>query len=416
MLIKNQYRVMKTLGEGGYGQVYLAEDTRMPPGRQCVIKQMKPVATGPGVYQIVQERFQREAVTLEKLGENNRQVPRLYAYFSENQKFYLVQEWIEGQTLAALVKAKGPQRESVVRTIVMALLPVLDYIHSKGVIHRDIKPENIILRAGLSDVEDQPVLIDFGAVRETMGTRVDSHNSPISSIVIGTPGYMASEQAAGKPIPSSDLYSLGLVAIYLLTGLTPQLLKRDPQTGEIVLPDKVGQASKPLAAVIACSIRSHAHDRYSSANEMLAALNSPYLISPEADHREKVQSPISFRKQLEQAPEELKISAKEFSKAINVSPLTKVAVMKKLDKKILTINDIAYSVGISIESARLCVKSLWNEGYVRPISGNLLKQIWLSFKGAPRLEQPPADDTYLKLTARGYFSLHPGTLAKRKVA
>lgn len=272
MLINNRYRVIKTLGEGGFGQAYLAEDTQMPSGRRCVLKQLKPVATSPEVYQIVQERFQREAATLEKLGENNPQIPRLYAYFSENQKFYLVQEWIEGQTLAALMAAQGPQSESVVCSILKALLPVLDFIHSQGIIHRDIKPENIILRAGLPAAEDQPVLIDFGAVRETMGTMVNSHNSLTSSIVIGTPGYMASEQAAGRPIPSSDLYSLGLVAIYLLTGLPPQSLESDPQTGEIIWRDKVGHVSMPLVSVIARSMRSHPRDRYSSAHEMLAAL------------------------------------------------------------------------------------------------------------------------------------------------
>jgi serine/threonine protein kinase, bacterial len=272
MLINNRYRVIKTLGEGGFGQAYLAEDTQMPSGRRCVLKQLKPVATSPEVYQIVQERFQREAATLEKLGENNPQIPRLYAYFSENQKFYLVQEWIEGQTLADLIAAQGPQSESVVCSILQALLPVLDFIHSQGIIHRDIKPENIILRAGLPAAENQPVLIDFGAVRETMGTMVNSHNSLTSSIVIGTPGYMASEQAAGRPIPSSDLYSLGLVAIYLLTGLPPQSLESDPQTGEIIWRDKVGHVSMPLVSVIARSMRSHPRDRYSSANQMLAAL------------------------------------------------------------------------------------------------------------------------------------------------
>ncbi len=312
MLINNRYRVIKTLGEGGFGQAYLAEDTQMPSGRQCVIKQLKPVATSPEVYKIVQERFQREAATLEKLGENQPQIPRLYAYFSENQKFYLVQEWIEGQTLAALVAAQGPQSESVVGSILKSLLPVLNFVHSQGIIHRDIKPENIILRAGSPTETNQPVLIDFGAVRETMGTVVNSHNSLTSSIVIGTPGYMASEQAAGRPIPSSDLYSLGLVAIYLLTGLPPQALESDPQTGEMIWRDKAGHVSVQLVSVIAKAMRSHPRDRYSSATEMLAALSAisplnpvgvaaPAAASAAASHSNTQPQPISTYRQNQQS-------------------------------------------------------------------------------------------------------------------
>jgi serine/threonine protein kinase len=296
MLINNRYRVIRTLGEGGFGQAYLAEDTQMPSNRQCVIKQLKPLTTSAEVYQIVQERFQREAAILEKLGENHPQIPRLYAYFSENQKFYLVQEWIEGQTLAALVETQGRQSESVVCSILMALLPVLDFVHAQGIIHRDIKPENIILRAADAN---QPVLIDFGAVRETMGTMMNSHNSFTSSIVIGTPGYMAAEQAAGRPIPSSDLYSLGLVAIYLLTALPPQSLTSDPQTGEIIWRDQAGHVSVPLVSVIARAMRSHPRDRYSSANQMLTDLLAigPSASSPAVQKQQNLQNQQNLNNQ-----------------------------------------------------------------------------------------------------------------------
>lgn len=151
----------------------------------------------------------------------------------------------------------------------------------------------------------------------------------------------------------------------------------------------------------------------------LIDLATAILSSPDANYRAKAQKVLnqpSLKRQLEKAPEDLKVSVKELSKAVNILHPTKVALMKKLDERILTLDDAAYSLEISLESTRRYVQSLWNEGYVRPISGNLFKQIWLSFKGAPRLEHPPADDTALTLTARGYFYLHPGTLAKRKVA
>ena len=270
MLIDNRYQVISPLGEGGFGHAYLAEDIQMPSRRRCVIKQLKPVTTNPDAYQVVQARFQREAAILEKLGEDHRQIPRLYAYFSEDQQFYLVQEWVEGETLEAIVSAQGTLSEAVVKSILLNLLPALDFIHSQGIIHRDLKPDNIMLRSGATAL--QPVLIDFGAVRETMGTVFNSRHQPTSSIVIGTPGYMASEQAAGRPLPSSDLYSLGLTAIFLLTGRTPQTLESDPRSGEIVWRQTAAHVSAGLVEVIDKAVRSHPRDRYSSASEMHSAL------------------------------------------------------------------------------------------------------------------------------------------------
>ena len=217
-LLNNRYQTIQVLGAGGFGETFLAEDTYMPSRRRCVIKQLKPVANDPQMYQLIQQRFQREAATLESLGEGSDQIPSLHAYFFENEHFYLVQEWIQGQTLSAKVASVGPLSETVVREILVSLLLVLEYVHSKGIIYRDIKPDNIIVR----ESNGKPVLIDFGAVKETMITPVNTHGKITHSIVIGTPGFMSPEQATGRPIYASDLYSLGMTAIYLLTGLLPQ--------------------------------------------------------------------------------------------------------------------------------------------------------------------------------------------------
>ncbi|MBD2740570.1 IMS domain-containing protein [Coleofasciculus sp. FACHB-1120] len=273
-LLDNRYRIIQTLGAGGFGETFLAEDIHMPSGRRCVIKLLKPVTNNPQVYQLIKDRFQREAAILEELGEGNHQIPRLFAYLASGDQFYLVQEWIEGETLAQMVQQQGSLSESSVREILVNLLPVLDYVHHKGIVHRDIKPANVIVRKR----DTKPVLIDFGAVKETMGTVVNSEGRAISSIVIGTPGFMPSEQAIGRPHFSSDLYSLGLTAIYLLTGKLPQSLNIDRDSGEILWHQYALNVSASLLAVLDKAIQSHPRDRYTNVQEMLDALETP--VSP----------------------------------------------------------------------------------------------------------------------------------------
>ncbi|MBC1223929.1 YARHG domain-containing protein [Nostoc sp. UCD121] len=269
-LLNDRYQVIRTLGAGGFGETYLAEDTYMPSKRRCVVKQLRPIHNNPQIYQLVQERFQREAAILEELGGANDQIPALYAYFSSGGQFYLVQEWVEGDTLTGKVQKQGLFSEGAVQELFMNLLPVLDYVHSKHIVHRDIKPDNIIVRHR----DGKPVLIDFGAIRESMGTVVNSQGNPTSSIVIGTPGYMPSEQAAGRPVYSSDLYSLGMTIIYLLTGKQAQQLETDSQTGEIVWRQYASHVSPILAGVIDKAIAYHPRDRYPTARAMLDTLQN----------------------------------------------------------------------------------------------------------------------------------------------
>ena len=186
MLLNNRYRIVKVIGEGGFGKTFLTQDTHLPSGRLCVIKQLKPVTDDPEIYRMIQDRFQREAIILENLGNDNNQIPKLYAYFSEQGEFYLVQEYIEGKTLTHKVYENGPLNEIFVVEILKNLLYVLNYVHGRQMIHRDVKPDNVILR----DSDNVPVLIDFGAVRESMGTVANSQGNPTNSIIVGTPGYM----------------------------------------------------------------------------------------------------------------------------------------------------------------------------------------------------------------------------------
>lgn len=269
-LLNNRYRIIRALGTGGFGETFLAEDTYMPSRRICVIKQLKPVANNPQVYQLVQERFQREAAILEQLGEGNEQIPRLHAYFEEQGQFYLVQEWIEGFTLNQKLQQQGLLGEDLVQEMLASLLLVLDYIHAKGVIHRDIKPSNIILR----QQDDKPVLIDFGIAKEIIDKTVNAQGDISQSIAVGTLGYMPPEQAAGKPVYASDIYSLGLTAIYLLTGKRPQDIQINPLTGEMMWDADALGFSPNLVEVLDKAVRCHSSDRYPTAKAMLVALHS----------------------------------------------------------------------------------------------------------------------------------------------
>ncbi|MGD1872318.1 MAG: protein kinase [Mastigocoleus sp.] len=270
-LLNNRYRVLETLGSGGFGDTYLAEDTHLPSGRSCVIKRLKPFADRPQVYQMMQERFAREAAILEELGEGSDRIPKLYAYFVEGEHFYLVQELIEGVILTHKLQLEGLFSESLVRDILTDILPVLDYIHGKGIIHRDIKPSNIIYR----HKDNKPVLIDFGIAKEIITPNLDNGSSVNNNntIVIGTPGFMPPEQAAGKPLYSSDIYSLGMTVMCLLTGDSPDKLQIDSQSGEILWKAYNHPISNDLIAVLNRAIAMHPGDRFTDARSMLSALN-----------------------------------------------------------------------------------------------------------------------------------------------
>ncbi|MBK1987999.1 protein kinase [Sphaerospermopsis aphanizomenoides BCCUSP55] len=271
-LLNNRYQVIQVLGAGGFGETSLAEDTHLPSRRRFVIKELKPINHDPATSTLIQQRFEREAAILENLGETSDQIPKLYAYFPENGKFYLVQEWIEGHTLTNIIQSQGKLNETIVREILVSLLSVLDYVHSKGIIHRDIKPDNIILRSH----DNKPVLIDFGAVKETIRTVINPSGNPIQSIVIGTPGYMPSEQAIGRPVYATDIYSLGLTAIYLLTGKQPQELETHPQTGQILWQQYATGISPEMVQILTQAIEPRPSDRYTTASKMLYALKSGY--------------------------------------------------------------------------------------------------------------------------------------------
>ena len=218
-VLQNRYRIIQILGQGGFGRTYLAEDQRRF-NELCAIKELISTATEALAWKKAQELFHREAAILYQI--EHPQVPRFRERFEQDQRLFLVEDYVAGQTYRTLLaerQAVGKTfTEAEVLQLIQLLLPVLEHIHSRGIIHRDISPENIILR----DSDAKPVLIDFGVVKE-LAERLRSPNSPMPETTVGKLGYSPSEQMqTGGAYPSSDLYALAVSAIVLLTGKEPR--------------------------------------------------------------------------------------------------------------------------------------------------------------------------------------------------
>ncbi|NJP09105.1 MAG: serine/threonine protein kinase [Leptolyngbyaceae cyanobacterium RU_5_1] len=268
-ILAGHYQILRHLGGGGFGQTFLAKDVHLPGHPVCVVKQLKPSVSDPDHLQTAQRLFNQEAETLYRLGSHD-QIPRLLAHFEQNQEFYLVQEYIEGQLLNREIIPGKPLSETYAISLLQDVLQALAFVHQQHVIHRDIKPTNLIRR----NSDCRIVLIDFGAVKE-----VRSHTATVSgpttmTVAIGSPGYMPSEQQAFKPHYSSDLYAVGMVCIEALTGLRPKDFPRDPETEEFscALMRSIVSISPELATFLDKMVRYDYRQRYPNATEALKAL------------------------------------------------------------------------------------------------------------------------------------------------
>lgn len=261
-LLDRRYRVLRTLAKGGFGETYVAEDTRLPGNPQCVVKHLKPSSTNTQLLENAKRLFLIEAETLQKLGKHD-QIPQLLAYFEENREFYLVQELIQGHTLTRELIPGRVWTEPQVYRLLWEILGILSFIHRHDVIHRDIKPDNLIRRRP----DQKLVLVDFGTVKQSVADQGQSN----TTIIAGTPGYMPTEQGRGKPRPSSDIYALGIIGIQALTGLKPSELQEDLATGELLW-RPWANCSEEIAAILEKMVRYHFKERYTSAEDALQDL------------------------------------------------------------------------------------------------------------------------------------------------
>lgn len=200
-LFCDRYYIKQVLGEGNFGRTYLVEDQNFH-NRKRVLKKFIANFQGQNLEK-AKELFQREADILDTLKHD--QIPAIYDHFQHNKSWYLVEEYIEGEDLITEFNREGTFSEEKIKSLLKDLLPVLDYLHRRNLLHRDIKPDNIMRRR----YDHKLILIDFGGVKEVSKTR---------GTVIQTPGYASIEQMTGHPQPASDIYSLGVTCVRLLTG------------------------------------------------------------------------------------------------------------------------------------------------------------------------------------------------------
>ena len=232
-ILGDRYLTVKQLGQGGFGRTYLAEDINRF-NEQCVLKEFAPKLQGTSALKKAEELFTREAGVLYKF--QHPQIPRFRelcrCQVGSKSSLFLVQDYVAGQTYRALLTHRQSQgylfNEAEVLEMLRELLPLLDYIHSQGVIHRDISPDNLILRSS----DRLPVLIDFGGVKQVAATIEQSQSmagtgskKPKPATRIGKLGYAPEEQMLlGVVHPHSDLYALAVTVLVLLTGKEPQAL------------------------------------------------------------------------------------------------------------------------------------------------------------------------------------------------
>jgi formylglycine-generating enzyme required for sulfatase activity len=283
ILLDDRYRPIKFLGEGGFGRTFQAIDEKRL-NTPCVIKQFLPQQTGSAALAKATELFQQEAKRLQELGKHP-QIPDLEAFFPQDGRLYLVQDFIDGQNLLEEFKNQGRLKEPQIRIILTELLPVLQFIHDNQVIHRDLKPENII-----RSKNGQLFLIDFGVSKETSGTILTRVGT-----VTGTPGYASPEQFRGMVYHSSDLYSLAVTCVRLLTGHFQKADGADELFDTRKMQwqwQKYVSLSQELTTVLETMLQDIPTRRYDSAAEVLAALANQKTIVIPTSQTQTFQNPL----------------------------------------------------------------------------------------------------------------------------
>ncbi|WP_310429639.1 protein kinase domain-containing protein [Chamaesiphon sp. VAR_48_metabat_135_sub] len=277
-LLQQRYRILNLLGDGELGRIYLATD-RGRGDASCAIEELIPAVKFPSTVAKAKEFFKHESTLLYQL--QHLQIPRFWASFEEQNRVFLVRDYMPGKTYQDLLEERRDLgkafSEAEVWQFLLQILPVVGYIHSKGAVHKAISPAHICCR----DSDRLPVLIDFGVVKEFVNKLQGIPVIPPGSG--GQSSYAPVEQIkSGQVYPNSDLYALAVTAMVLLTGKEPSALFQ----GDLINWDwrQWTQIGDEFANVLGRMSNLHPNDRYQSAIEVyrdLESLNIPNSPAPE---------------------------------------------------------------------------------------------------------------------------------------
>ncbi|MEA5558800.1 serine/threonine-protein kinase [Nodularia spumigena] len=292
-VVDNRYRIIRQLGQGGFGRTYLAEDNHKSQ-QTCVLKEFAPQVQAQQDLDKAKELFEREANVLKTL--QHPQIPRFHAslqvQIGSKDFFFLVQDYIDGINYDQLLEQRQSQgtafSEGEIITLLEQILPVLSYIHSGDVVHRDISPDNLIWRRS----DHMPMLIDFGGVKQLPAaqgfwlTHLGGNNT-----LLGKKGYAPEEQLRqGKVFFNSDLYSLAVTVLVLLTGKEPQKLY-DSYQG-IWYWGKEIRVSSNFESVLKKMLAYKPSDRYERADQILQDLSSNTTATPQNTYVTKLKTMV----------------------------------------------------------------------------------------------------------------------------
>ncbi|NJK38634.1 MAG: protein kinase [Oscillatoriales cyanobacterium RM2_1_1] len=267
--LHGQYTAIQPLGKGGMGRTFRAVDAHQG-ATLCVIKQFSAHLQTQSTLAKAAQLFTQEAIRLQELGSHD-QIPALVDSFEQDGFWYLVQQFIDGQDLLQEIEQSGAFDDAKIIQLLTDLLPVLSFIHGHQVIHRDIKPENIIRRKS----DQKLILVDFGVAKYSQ-----EMEHPKTGTLTGTIGYAPLEQIrGGKAYPASDLYSLGMTCVHLLTQVSPNELF-DPFSGELIWRSHLQQnhhtISHHLGQILDKLLQDVVKDRYQTATAVLQDLQYPF--------------------------------------------------------------------------------------------------------------------------------------------
>ncbi len=248
-IVGNRYQIIEKLGRDGLGRTYLAKDLQAHGNSRCAIEQIQPQLNSPQAWQNAQKHLVEEVAMLQRLGEH-RQIPQFWTYFIEDGQFYLVREYVDGESLHRGVSRQVFNEAQGIH-LLHDVLRILDFAHKINVIHRAVNPAHLIQRRSDSNF----VLISFGAIAQLEA--VDKNSTGIWD-------YIAPEQQAGHHSYSSDLYALGKTVIYALTGRSPQEFETSNTNWQ-----NSCQISSKLGEILDKMISPALRDRYNSALEVL---------------------------------------------------------------------------------------------------------------------------------------------------